>query len=320
MMIQGRSVSANGEFVPGGVGIVGVFQPKYLPNNFTHLQCFRLDYGTVVDSGRSPQLGNVTLMWTSPDSDAGSIRFLAGITRGQHYWIVVSNILHFNPYPVSVVQCGGTEACFRICPLDEDSCYPDQALMMYSYSTEVYGKRDVEFTMGGRINPDNTYLAVVYTEDNDRLNQADVTVCYVEHGRARVEHYRLNEIDSYLLQDSEEIGLDDYDLDGNSLWCRFRRPLSPSSVIFPHKSYYILLYRGELDLHGFPKLRTPARESMYSSDMKLNLTTPTNKRYSGSLQISQFCSSYLVIALASLSILQLRLSFASGLLVDFTCA
>jgi len=56
---------------------------------------------------------------------------------------------------ISTVQCGATEACFRICPLDDDSCMADQAVMIYAYNTEVYGKREVEFTMGGRLNTDN---------------------------------------------------------------------------------------------------------------------------------------------------------------------
>lgn len=108
----------------------------------------------------------------------------AGITKGIHYWIIVSNILHFNPFrkfpqgtchfeevtllyeilyfaAISTVQCGGAEACFRVCPLDSSDglCTSYDAVLMYSYNTEFFGKRDVEFTLGGKLSPNQVIMS-----------------------------------------------------------------------------------------------------------------------------------------------------------------
>lgn len=52
----------------------------------------------------------------------------------------------------------------------------------------------------------------------------------------------------------QEIHIDDYDFDGNMLWCRYRRLIGNSlnSVVNPTRGFYTLLYRGEINPHGYP--------------------------------------------------------------------
>lgn len=72
MMMQGRAVN-NGDFIQGGVGLVGSFEK--LDKDFTYLECFRSNYATVVDTGHS-RLSNATFVWVPPETDKGDIRFM----------------------------------------------------------------------------------------------------------------------------------------------------------------------------------------------------------------------------------------------------
>lgn len=75
-MLQGRAVSTGGDFISGGVGLLGRFDPNKLDRrNFSYLECFRQPHGTIVDNGYT-KLGNATFVWTPPDDDKGNIRFL----------------------------------------------------------------------------------------------------------------------------------------------------------------------------------------------------------------------------------------------------
>ncbi|CAG7831554.1 unnamed protein product [Allacma fusca] len=259
LMLQSRVVSG-GELLRGGVGLVGQF--RYLPKTFVHLVCFDIPFATVVDRGQPIQLGNISFIWTAPDTEAGDIRFIASVNRGIHYWVIVSKTLEFNPFPISAYGCGTTLACFRVCPSDQNPCIPRDAMYVLSYNTDSRDRGEIQFTMGGRITNNNTYVAVAFGEDFPNLIQADMVVCYLERGRVRIEHLLVDSIQTTAYGHTDPIELEDSDFADNMLWCRFNR-----RAIYDRKqSFYHFYFFGTIDYYY------PQRELTQSANSDSNDT------------------------------------------------
>lgn len=165
---------------------------------------------------------NLELKWQAPPHDVGSIEFTATIIQGNRFWSVKSEALLANEFPPDVDGCGKSNSCYRYSEVTKEC---KTGICDYLVITKVV-ESDVIFTIGGKITNPSGYVGIGFTTDNKTLTFIDMCIC-VKTGpqQAEAAHYIVKSLSStpekqnVLMEDAET------DVDGNFIWCKFRRPL-----------------------------------------------------------------------------------------------
>lgn len=165
---------------------------------------------------------SVDIPWQGPLDDVGSIEFVATIIVGNKYWNPVkSHPLLFNEFPPSLLSCGVGQSCYSYLklPIGEMSS-------QYTLVANVF-KTDVIFVIGGKVDSDAGYVGIAFT--NSTMTFVDMCVCIKSDPKTvKAAHYIRNPHEKPKKVD-EELEDVETDIDGEYVWCKFRRPLKPAS-------------------------------------------------------------------------------------------
>lgn len=238
-----------------GKSLIGTFVD--LPSGIATLDCFSAPHFKVSNTAYSKNTKtkkNLELKWKAPASDVGSIEFTATIIQGNRYWTPVkSNQLLFNEFPPDLDGCGKDRSCYRYSEVSK-GC--ETGICDYVVVSKVV-KDDVIFTIGGRITSPSGYVGIGFTKDNETLSSIDMCACMKTGSqKAEVAHFLVKKLGSSPERPHVEMEEEETDVDGNFIWCKFRRHLrisDPNAADLTQSLFQLFLW-GELDSDKIPIL------------------------------------------------------------------
>uniref|UniRef100_T1JAK6 Reelin domain-containing protein n=1 Tax=Strigamia maritima TaxID=126957 RepID=T1JAK6_STRMM len=192
-----------------------------IPANAKGLECEAAD-DTIVHKDTGGKV-NVTVTWKAPGDPPVLIVFMLTIIQNEKIWTHIhSDRLPLSPFPPSLTGCGETKSCYRQSTID--NCPPEKC--DYLITTQVVKTNEVEMVIGGIVKDENGFIGIGFTMDNTSLTNVDISACIKYKNKTSSEQYFVSEWNNDSISNHDTLDQLANDIDGDMVWCQFRRPLT----------------------------------------------------------------------------------------------
>jgi len=192
-----------------------------VPPSLVTYGCGRRSGPNIAASKDTKDKSSVEVKWKAPSEDIGPIYFKATVVRSKYYWNdTFTPPIVFNHFPPSMAKCGVDQFCYRYSGKHSD-CTPDTCdYILIAHS----GQNDVEFTIGAKLDTPAGYSGVGFTSDMNKLSHMDICACRKNGTVIDPAHYFLEDLSQTPVKQNEFLIDEQFDVDGSTVWCQFRRP------------------------------------------------------------------------------------------------
>lgn len=231
---------------------------------------------------------NLWFVWMPPDLPDARVSLKGTFVFENEYWynINVKDNFNVDTFPPSMSSCGKKESCVTVSRTAVKCEKASRCDLTLSYVL-TDNNRTLEITLGGVAPEAGRYLAIGFTDDRQKLKDANIFACTRTEALATVEHFTLEDVAKIPVKTEQVLEEPTFELDGERVWCKFRTPvqLAGYDLVAPH---YQLYFYGKTDTNTGVIEIGP---KYVVSKERIEIGVPLDKQLtSGALTLASLCT------------------------------